>query len=139
MNIRNPSIGERLFCWGCSVVDVNNSAGANTKKETMNDLSERARLACKLTTPELQQRKRTVIAEVKALVKERKEETNAVHYKFESTDKNIDLVSGFIKTERLCCDFFEFMLKVESGTEFMWLTLSGPQGVNEFIQEEIGF
>ena len=106
---------------------------------TMKSLKERAKLTCKLTTPELQQRKRTVIAELKDLVKERKEETNAVHYKFESSDKNIDLVSGFIKTERLCCDFFEFRLTLESNSEFMWLTLSGPDGVNEFIREEVGF
>jgi hypothetical protein len=105
----------------------------------MKDLSERAKLSCKLTTPELQQRKRTVIAELKGLVKERKEEANAVRYKFESTDKNIDLLSSFIKTERLCCDFFGFRLVVNPGSEFMWLTLSGPDGVNEFIREEVGF
>jgi len=112
---------------------------AQQKQSTMKDLSDRAKLTCKLTTPELQQRKRTVIAELKALVKERKEDGNAVSYKFESSDKNIDLVSNFIKTERLCCDFFEFTLEVESDSEFMWLKLSGPDGVNEFIREEVGF
>ncbi|HWA33798.1 MAG TPA: hypothetical protein VG737_06695 [Cyclobacteriaceae bacterium] len=105
----------------------------------MKGLVERAKLTCKLSTPELQERKRTVIAELKTLVKERKEESTAVRYKFESSDKNIDLISAFIKTERLCCDFFEFSLKVESDSEFMWLTLSGPEGVTEFIIEEIGF
>jgi 23S rRNA pseudoU1915 N3-methylase RlmH len=112
-------------------------AQQNTK--AMKELTERAKLTCKLTTPELQERKRTVIAELKMLVKERKEETNAFRYKFESTDKNIDLVSSFIKTERLCCDFFTFDLSVESDSEFMWLKLSGPEGVTEFIAEEIGF
>jgi hypothetical protein len=80
-----------------------------------------------------------VIAELKSLVKERKEATNRVQYKFESSDKNIDLVSSFIRTERLCCDFFEFTLQVGADREFMWLTLSGPDGVNEFIQKEVGF
>ena len=112
---------------------------AQQKQNTMKDLSERAKLTCKLTTPELQQRKRTVIAELKALVKERKEDAKAVSYKFESIDKNIDLVSSFIKTERLCCDFFEFTLEVESDSKFMWLKLSGPDGVNQFIREEVGF
>lgn len=112
---------------------------AQQNPSTMKDLSERAKLSCKLTTPELQERKRTVIADLKSLLKERKEETNSVLYKFESTDKNIDLVSSFIKTERLCCDFFEFDLSVESGSEFMWLKLSGPEGVKDFIAEEIGF
>jgi len=105
----------------------------------MNNLSDRAKLSCKLTTPELQERKRTVIAELKSLVKERVEETTGVRYKFESTDKNIDLVSSFIKTERLCCDFFVFGLDIGSDPEFMFLALSGPEGVKEFIKEEVGF
>lgn len=112
---------------------------AQQKGNVMNDLKERAKMTCKLTTPELQERKRTVIAELKSVVKERQEETNAVRYKFESADKDIDLVSNFIKTERLCCDFFEFSLRVESSSNFMWLKLSGPDGVKDFIQEEIGF
>jgi len=112
---------------------------AQNNSKAMKDLAERAKLTCKLTTPELQERKRTVIAELKGLIKERKEEAKGVRYKFESSDKNIDLVSSFIKTERLCCDFFQFSLQVESDSEFMWLTLSGPEGVNEFIREEVGF
>ncbi len=110
------------------------------KKETaMKTLMERAKLTCKLTTPELQERKKTVVAELKSLLKERKEESNSIRYKFESTDSNIDLISSFIKTERLCCDFFEFDLKVESDSQFLWLELSGPEGVKDFIREEIGF
>jgi hypothetical protein len=112
---------------------------AQQNNTPMKDLTEQAKLTCKLTTPELQQRKRTVIGELKNLVKERKEDQNAVRYKFESSDNNIDLVSSFIKSERLCCDFFEFSLHIESNSEFMWLTLSGPDGVKEFIREEVGF
>lgn len=120
-------------------VSALSNALAQKNETTMKDLKERAKMTCKLTTPELQERKRTVIAELKSLVKERKEETNAVQYKFEATDTNIDLISNFIKTERLCCDFFEFGLFVESDSEFMWLKLSGPEGVKEFIREEVGF
>jgi len=115
------------------------NASAQEKLSAMKGLMERAKLTCKLSTPELQERKRTVIAELKTLIKERKEEPNAVSYKLESSDKNIDLISAFIKTERLCCDFFQFSLRVESDSEFMWLKLSGPEGVTEFIREEIGF
>jgi hypothetical protein len=96
-------------------------------------------VACKLTTPELQERKRTVIAELKSLVLERDETKNGMKYKFNSSDEIIDLVTSFIKTERLCCDFFDFNLNVGAETGFMWLELSGPKGVKEFINEEIGF
>lgn len=94
---------------------------------------------CKLTTPELQERKKTVIAELKALVLERKETKTGVQYKFDGSDKMIDLLTSFIKTERLCCDFFSFDLSVESEEKFIWLELSGPEGTKDFIETEIGF
>jgi hypothetical protein len=94
---------------------------------------------CKLTTPELQERKKTVIAELKALVLERKETEKGVRYKFEGSDKMIDLLSSFMKTERLCCDFFTFDLSVAGEDKFIWLELSGPEGTKDFIETEIGF
>ena len=96
-------------------------------------------VACKLTTPELQERKRTVIAELKQLLMEKKETDNGIRYKFDSSDKMLDLISSFIKTERMCCDFFDFTVTVEAETGFMWLELSGPKGTKEFVNEEIGF
>jgi hypothetical protein len=94
---------------------------------------------CKLTTPELQERKKTVIAELKSLVVERKETATGVQYKFDGSDKMIDLLTSFIKTERLCCDFFTFDLSVGSEEKFIWLELSGPEGTKDFIETEIGF
>jgi hypothetical protein len=115
------------------------AAIAQQNQSTMENLRKRTTLTCKLTTPELQKRRLTVIAELKNLVKERKEGSDAVHYKFEMNNKNMDLVANFIKSERLCCDFFDFNLEVRSDSEFMWLVLSGPEGVTDFIREEIGF
>jgi hypothetical protein len=114
----------KIILFTASMLLLGSDISAQTNEKAMKALMERAKLTCKLTTPELQERKRTVIAELKSLLKERNEDTNSVRYKFESTDKNIDLVSSFIKTERLCCDFFEFYLSVDSGSEFMWLKLS---------------
>lgn len=101
--------------------------------------TETKQVACKLTTPELQERKKTVIAELKSLLLEKKETGNGMKYKFEGTNKMIDLVTSFIKTERLCCDFFDFNLSVAAEGGYMWLELSGPEGTKEFIKEEIGF
>ena len=100
---------------------------------------KKEKLSCKLTTPELIERKKTIIAELKLSVRERNELENGIQYKFESSDRLIDLVSNFIKTERLCCDFFDFNLNVVADTGSMQLTLSGPDGTKEFIKEEIGF
>jgi hypothetical protein len=71
-------------------------------------------ITCKLTTPELLERKRTVIATLKSLVLEKMETRHGMQYRFEGSDHLIDLVSSFIKTERLCCDFFDFGVSVRA-------------------------
>jgi len=104
----------------------------------MKTLPELAKLSCKLTTPELQQRKKTIIAELKNQVLEKIETDKGFKYKFQGTDEMLDLLNTFIKTERLCCSFFVFNLTV-SDTMFAWLELSGAKGTKEFIKEEIEF
>jgi len=100
---------------------------------------EEAKLSCKLPTAELQQRKKTVVDELKHLVLERIETDHGFKYKFEGSDKMLDILNSFIKTERLCCDFFVFNLTVADERNFTWLELSGPEGTKDFITNEIEF
>ncbi len=97
------------------------------------------KISCKLTTPELQQRKKTILMELKNLLLEKTETDKGVKYKFEGTDKMLDLLTNFIKTERLCCDFFVFNLTTSSHSNLVWLELSGPEGTKDFITREIEF
>jgi hypothetical protein len=103
----------------------------------MKTLIEQAKLRCKLTTPELRQRKTTVIAELKDLVLEKSETEKGFKYKFVGSDKVLDILTDFIKTERLCCDFFVFTLTASSNTNATWLEITGPEGTKEFIKYEI--
>ncbi len=112
---------------------------AQEKTKDMKTLAEEAKLSCKLTTPELQQRKKTVIAELKSQLLEKVETKNGFKYKFDGSDKMLDLLNSFIKTERLCCDFFVFTLTISGDTKFTWLELSGPKGTKDFIKHEIEF
>lgn len=105
----------------------------------MKTLMEEAKLSCKLTTPELQERKKTVIAELKNLVLEKVETDKGFKYKFDGSDKTLDLLNNFIKTERLCCSFFVFTLTASSDATSSWLELSGPEGTKDFIKHEIDF
>ena len=123
----------------CLLVMVTTAAFSQQKSNSNVMSKESANVACKLTTPELQERKRTVLAEVKGLVIERKETEKGVRYKFDGSDKTIDLLTSFIKTERLCCGFFDFDLSVGGEDSFVWLELSGPEGTKDFIEAEIGF
>lgn len=93
-------------------------------------------VTCNLTTPELQKRKATVIAELKLLVRNRQETDNGFSYKFDGTDEILDKLNDFIKTERLCCDFFKFQITVEDQTAL--LNITGPDGAKEFLKEEVG-
>jgi len=115
------------------------TAMAQEKTKDMKTLMEEAKLSCKLTTPELQQRKKTVIAELKNQVLEKTETEKGFKYRFNGSDKMLDLLNSFIKTERLCCSFFVFNLTASSNNSFAWLELSGPEGTKDFIKHEIDF
>ena len=137
-----------LFLSACNCSDTpaqtnvkNNGDTAKTKTSTlqksavMNDLKEKP-MTCKLTSPELQKRKATVIAEIKKLIREKKELPNGYAYRFDGTDKNVNLLTDFIKTERQCCDFFIFSIDVNND-QAAWLKITGAKGVKDFIASEL--
>lgn len=96
-------------------------------------------LSCKLTSPEMQKRKATVIASLKKQVIEKKELANGYSYKFKGTDSLVNELADFIKTERLCCDFFDFELKIAGDLTSAWLSITGAEGAKDFIKTELEF
>lgn len=92
-------------------------------------------ISCKLTAPELQKRKSTIITQLRALVVGREKLSDGYSYSFEGGDQNLDTLIDFIKTERECCDFFTFQLKVAGNT--LELTITGPDRAKHFLKEEI--
>jgi hypothetical protein len=96
-------------------------------------------LSCKLTSPELRERKATVISTLNKLVVEKQEISNGFRYRFSGSDHVLDLLNDFIKTERLCCDFFTFSLTMSDHESPVWLELSGPDRAKEFITNELEF
>lgn len=101
--------------------------------------NQSGQMSCKLTSPELQKRKETVIASLKQQVLEKKELQNGYAFKFKGTDKVLDELTEFIKTERECCDFFTFAMSISGDKREAWLELTGADGVKEFITAELGF
>lgn len=92
--------------------------------------------ACKLTTPELRKRKDEVIEILRKKVLEKKELDNGYSYKFSGEDEMFDAITSFVKSERQCCDFFDFKVSVTNDS-FIWLEISGSNGVKEFIAAEL--
>ena len=96
---------------------------------------EEKTLVCKLTTKELQVRKKTAVAQLKKLLVAKSETEEGYSFKFPGSDDMLDLLNDFVKTERMCCNFFAFKIVVDG--EFAWLELSGPSGTKDFIREEL--
>lgn len=94
-------------------------------------------LSCKLTSPELQERKNTVIASLRKQVVEKNELADGYSFKFNGSDAMLDELTEFIKTERQCCDFFSFTLHATDEKSFMVLDITGPEGAKEFIVTEL--
>ena len=108
----------------------------NATTTAMNESIKKKPITCKLTTPELQKRKTEVLASLKAKVLKTEELPNGYSYLFFSTDKNIDEITAFIKTERTCCDFFGFKISIQDND--LWLTITGEDGTKDFITGEMG-
>ncbi len=99
--------------------------------------NKKQELTCKLTTPELRERKATVIASLKKQLLEKKELKNGFAYKFSGSDTMVDELATFVKTERACCDFFIFNLSINGDKSEAWLEITGPKGAKDFIKTEL--
>lgn len=96
-----------------------------------------ALIVCRLTTPELQKRKSTVIDALQKKVLEKNELADGYAFKFNGTDLVFDQLTEFIKSERQCCEFFTFTIKVSDEKSFILLDITGPNGTKDFIENEI--
>jgi hypothetical protein len=49
----------------------------------------------------------------------------------------VDELATFVKTERACCDFFNFSLSISGDKTEAWLKITGPMGAKDFIKNEL--
>jgi hypothetical protein len=61
---------------------------------------------------------------------------NGYQFIFPSETEFITKIADFISNERLCCSFLEFSLNVSSNSEPISLSLTGPEGTQEFLRAE---
>lgn len=55
---------------------------------------------------------------------------------FTNNPETLTQLTEFIANERRCCQFLEFTLKTAPNHESVSLTLTGPEGTQEFLREE---
>jgi hypothetical protein len=93
---------------------------------------------CKLSSPELQKRKETVLAELKSVIQEQKELFNGYSFKFKGDDATVAKLKEFISFESKCCGFFTFELKKSEDKSNVWLNITGSSKAKKFIKDEMG-
>ena len=103
----------------------------------MSDEVEAAALpvACTLDAVELAARGASLRAELFRHVVERQDLPDGVRFRFPGSDDFRDKLLAFAAAERTCCAFFRIELAFEPGLGPIWLTLTGPAGVREFVQQ----
>jgi hypothetical protein len=95
-------------------------------------------LACSLTNAELQERRATVLQQVRSAVVEVRELENGYAYSFPATGDWLGKLAGLIDLERQCCPFLRFRLTVEADGGPLWLEMTGPVGTKEFLADVFG-
>lgn len=68
-------------------------------------------------------------------IREQKELPDGFVFRFDPAAAPFTDVARWIELERRCCPFLRFALEVEGDAS--WLRLTGPEGVREFLREEL--
>jgi hypothetical protein len=69
-------------------------------------------------------------------VQDVQEVRNGYQFVFTNETELISKIAEFVSNERLCCPFLKFSLDVSSDSEPISLSLSGPEGTQEFLRAE---
>lgn len=101
-------------------------------------MTDDCEVACRLIGPEFAARKEEITRELFAHVEETQERDDGYAFRFPSVSSWPGKIVEFIEAERKCCPFFRFEIVFEPNGGPMWLVLTGPAGVKEFIAEELG-
>jgi hypothetical protein len=90
-------------------------------------------IACTLSGPELRERERTVLAELRAHTRAVREHPDGYVLELARSDEALAAAAATIRLERRCCPFLRFTLTVEPGDGAIELALTGAPGTREFL------
>jgi len=97
--------------------------------------SEALPITCTLEAGEMSNRGEALRSDLFAHVEERRMLPDGMSYRFPGSDEFRDKLLAFAAAERTCCAFFRIELAFEPGLGPIWLTLTGADGVKEFIEQ----
>jgi hypothetical protein len=90
-------------------------------------------IACSLTDAELQERRRTVLEQVRSAVIETKEVEDGNAYQLLPSEDWLADLANLVNLERQCCPFLRLSIIVEPANGPFWLELTGPLGTKDFL------
>jgi len=95
-------------------------------------------LVCNMTvfTPVERESHMQTMAGLFQSVQDIQEAENGFEFIFPNRSEIITGLGGFIANERLCCPFLDFTLKVAQQDEPISLSLTGPEGTQDFLRAE---
>jgi hypothetical protein len=100
----------------------------------MKDCVNNTPIACSLTTAELHDRERTLLAQFRSAVIETEELEEGYAFRLPADGERIRLVAELIVAERECCPFLAFELTAEANKGPMIVRVTGPAGAREFLR-----
>lgn len=96
--------------------------------------TESLSIACMLTAPELQERRRTVLQKFRSAVTEVKELEDGYSYSLPANGEWLSELAHLVDLERQCCHFLRFTITVEPAGGPIVLSMTGPAGTKEFLE-----
>jgi hypothetical protein len=97
-------------------------------------------LTCNINGVPLQERARygQLVEVLRHAIQKRRELPDGYAFQMNTKQIGTDQLAEWIELERKCCPFFEFEIHWTPQNGDVWLHLSGPEGVKEFILDEFG-
>jgi len=92
-------------------------------------------IACELTPAEIAERRQGLLPGLLAHAQERVALPDGFRWRFAPGSELLAAVVQTIDVERQCCRFLRFELTIEPDAGPVWLTVTGPQGTAEFLNE----
>jgi hypothetical protein len=101
--------------------------------------SDQTALACDLTAlnPGQRERYQYVREQLRESQQEIREVPNGYAFRYPVDASIFSLLVEFMDLEGRCCPFLNFALDVKTERGPVWLTLTGPEGVKEFLRAEL--
>jgi len=97
-------------------------------------------LTCNLSgiPPQEKARYERLVESLRHAIQKRRELTDGYAFLIDTQQIDTRQLVEWVELERKCCPFFGFEVRWDGQDNAVWLDLTGPEGVKDFIIEEFG-